>query len=74
MTQFVSSNITFVTNISLTSVKDKNFTGGGVSGGDIYMCVRRRRDYRGALVAAGIVTARLSLYPSNLFFVLFHDK
>ena len=50
---------------SLKSVKDKKFFGGGVTGGNIYMCIRRLRDYRGALVAAGIVTARLSLYPSG---------
>ena len=65
MTLF-SSNITF--EVSLTRVKNKNFIGGGVNGGDIYMCVRRRRDYRGALVAAAIVTARLSLYPFQLLF------
>ena len=58
-------NVTFVTKIPLTSVKDKKFIGGGVNGGNIYMCVRRRRDYRGALVAAGIVTARLSLYQTH---------
>ena len=54
--------VTFVKKIPLTSAKDKNFIGGGVNGGDIYMCIRRQRDYRGALVAAGIVAARLSLY------------